>query len=150
MRIIKHDSSIRAIVAYTAIIALVLSTGISAQDACSALTSGASVSSSKSIPANASTGTPAFCEVQATISPVDGSHIGAVYRLPANWNGKLLGIGGGGAAGNVTLQGATPGLARGYAVMQNDLGHASTGATDWAFAVKVPGQPNTEAIIDFG
>jgi feruloyl esterase len=34
---------------------------------------------------------PAFCEVHATISPVAGSHIGAIYRLPMNWNGKVLG-----------------------------------------------------------
>src|SRR5262247_3257333 len=120
----------RALVAAVIVAALVPSSSVLAQDACSALTSapisGASVSSSISVPANAATGTPAFCEVKATISPVEGSHIGAVYRLPANWNGKVLGIGGGGAAGNVTLQGAAAGLARGYAIVQNDLGHAST------------------------
>ena len=44
---------------------------------------------------------PAYCEVHATISPVAGSSIGAVYRLPADWNGKVLGVGGGGFAGNV-------------------------------------------------
>jgi feruloyl esterase len=154
MRIIHRESIARRVIAYIAMIGFAASSGVSAQDACSALTSapisGASVSSSKSIPANASTGTPAFCEVQATISPVDGSHIGAVYRLPANWNGKLLGIGGGGAAGNVTLQGAAAGLARGYAIVQNDLGHPSAAALDWSFAIKGPKQPNTEAIIDFG
>jgi len=52
---------------------------------------------------------PAFCEVQATISPVAGSHIGAVYRLPVNWNGKVLGIGGGGFAGNLTIGAAAEG-----------------------------------------
>ena len=150
-----HCSIVRVLVACAAAAATVLtSTAVSAQDACSALGSasipGASIVSSKPVPANASTGTPAFCEVQTTLSPVAGSHIGAVYRLPANWNGKILGIGGGGSAGNVTLQAAADGLARGYAIVQNDLGHPSASATDWSFAVKGPGQPNTEAIIDFG
>jgi len=150
----RHGSTLRSLVACLCGLTVTGSGTLSAQDACSALKgaslNGATILSSTIVAANASTGTPAFCEVKTTIAPVEGSHIGAVYRLPANWNGKVLGIGGGGAAGNVTLQGATPGLARGYAVMQNDLGHASTGATDWAFAVKAPGQPNTEAIIDFG
>ena len=50
----------------------------------------------------------------------------------------------------MTLQAASDGLARGYTVIQNDLGHSSTNGTDWSFAIKGPGQPNVEAIIDFG
>jgi feruloyl esterase len=127
---------------------------VSAEDACSAIATvamkGVSILSAKPVPAGASSNAPAFCEVRATIAPVEGSHIGAVYRLPEKWNGKVLGIGGGGAAGNVTLEAAVAGLTRGYATVQNDLGHASTGATDWAFALKGPGQPNREAIVDFG
>lgn len=125
-----------------------------AQDACQGLTSasipGATIIGATSVPANATTKTPAFCEVRATLSPAPGSQIGAVYRLPLNWNGKVLGVGGGGSAGNVTLQGAVEGLSRGYAVMQNDLGHPSTSATDWSFAITAPGKPNVEAVIDFG
>jgi feruloyl esterase len=34
-----------------------------------------------------------------------------------NWNGKVLGIGGGGFAGNLTLNAAANGLSRGYAVI---------------------------------
>src|SRR5262245_52632995 len=154
MRIRRSYSAVRRLISWLSMLLLVATHTVSAQDACSALASATiphtSIVSSKSVAANPTTGTPAFCEVQATISPVEGSHIGAVYRLPANWNGKVLGIGGGGAAGNVTLQGAAAGLARGYAIVQNDLGHASTGTTDWNFAIKAPGQPNTEAIIDFG
>jgi feruloyl esterase len=93
---------------------------------------------------------PAFCEVHATISPVPGSHIGAVYRLPADWNGKVLGIGGGGFAGNVTLQAAADGLSRGYAVIENDLGHPSASALNPSFTLLPSGQPNVEGIIDFG
>jgi len=108
------------------------------------------IQSSKPVPANAQDRLPAFCEVHATIAPVPGSRIGAVYRLPANWNGKVLGIGGGGFAGNVTLAGAANGLARGYAVIQNDMGHESTGSLDPMFAITRPRQPNVEAIVDFG
>jgi feruloyl esterase len=103
------------------------------------------------VPAGAQAGLPAHCEVQATLTPASGSRVGVVYRLPVNWNGKMLGIGGGGSNGNLTPQAAADGLARGYAIIQNDLGHPPTpGATDWSFAVKPSGERNLEAIIDFG
>lgn len=73
--------------------------------------------------ADAAASTPAFCEVTATISPVPGSRIGVVYRLPENWNGKMVGLGGGGWAGNVLLARAMPGLKKGYATAQTDTGH---------------------------
>ena len=96
-----------------------------AQDACQGLTSAslprATIVAATSVPANATTKAPAFCEVRATLSPAPGSQIGAVYRLPVDWNGKVLGVGGGGSAGNVTLQGAVEGLSRGYAVIQNEV-----------------------------
>jgi feruloyl esterase len=130
-----------------------------AQDACANVAAlakslqGTTIVSSKPVPASAQPrgpSIPAFCEVHATISPVPGSHIGAVYRLPMNWNGKVLGIGGGGFAGNLTLEAAAAGLSRGYAVIQNDLGHESTGALDPKFAITAAGKPNVDAIVDFG
>ena len=127
----------------------------SGQDSCARLATGrgipgAAIVSARMVPADAAAGLPTFCEVQVTISPSERSHIGAVYRLPEMWNGKILGIGGGGAAGNVTTQAAATGLSRGYAIIQNDLGHSSTSGVDWSFAVNAPGQPNPDAIIDFG
>ena len=128
----------------------------SAQDACGNVAALAkslpatTIVSSKVVPASAQDRLPAFCEVHATISPVPGSHVGAVYRLPANWNGKVLGIGGGGFAGNLTLNAAANGLSRGYAVIQNDMGHESSGGLDPKFAITAPGQPNVEGIVDFG
>jgi len=97
----------------------------------------------KWIAADAAKGMPAFCEVSATLSPVQGSKIGVVYRLPEQWNGKLLGLGGGGWAGNITLMSATPGLKAGYATAQTDGGHPSTSPwdTDWT--------ANSEAVTDF-
>jgi len=70
--------------------------------------------------------TPAYCEISATLSPVEGSVIGVVYRLPKQWNGKLLGLGGGGWAGNLTMMSAQDGLSKGYATMQTDGGNEGT------------------------
>ncbi len=74
---------------------------------------------------DAAGGVPAFCEASATLQPVSGSNIGVVYRLPADWNGRVLGIGGGAWLGNTTLQAASAGLRRGYATMQTNGGHSS-------------------------
>lgn len=106
--------------------------------------------SAADVAADAQRHLPAFCEVRATISPVAGSHIGVVYRLPVDWNGKVLGIGGGGFAGNVRLEAAVAGLTRGYAVIQNDLGHPSANALDPSFAIGADGKPNLPGIVDFG
>ena len=68
-------------------------------------------------------GLPGFCEVTGTLSPASGSTIGVVYRLPASWNGKVLGFGGGGWIGDVAVRTAAEGLRKGYATMQTDGGH---------------------------
>lgn len=135
--------------------ALCVAVPVAAQDACTDVAAHLSlpdttIESAKPVSADAQKKLPAYCEVHATISPVRGSHIGAVYRLPEAWNGKVLGIGGGGFAGNLTLQAAADGLSRGYAVIENDLGHASTSALNPSFALLAPGQPNVNGIIDFG
>ena len=128
--------SVRGLIPLCAAAVLIAPAVASAQDACGNVAAlakslpGTTIVSSKAVPANAQDRLPAFCEVHATISPMAGSHIGAIYRLPMNWNGKVLGIGGGGFAGNLTLNAAANGLSRGYAVIQNDLGHESTGSLD--------------------
>jgi feruloyl esterase len=85
-----------------------------------------------------------YCEVTATISPVPGSKITTVYRLPDNWNGKMLGLGGGGWSGNITTQAAQPGLARGYALAQTDGGHPQTDSSNPAWTLN-----NPVAVTDF-
>ncbi len=79
-------------------------------------------------------GLPGYCEVTATLSPVDGSAIGVVYRLPSSWNGKVLGLGGGGWIGNISLQAASEGLRKGYATLQTDGGHPIGNVWDNAWA----------------
>jgi hypothetical protein len=112
-----------------------LASGVAvAQDACGPLAQleleGTTIVSATNVASGGSMRAPAYCEVHAAISPVAGSKIGAVYRLPSQWNGKVLGIGGGGFAGNVRAEAAADGLTRGYAVIQNDLGHPSASALD--------------------
>src|SRR5690606_22561771 len=79
-------------------------------------------------------GPPGFCEVTAPLSPVPGSNIGAVYRLRACGNGKVLGFGGGGWIGNIALQTASGGLRKGYATLQPDGGHPIGNGWDYSWA----------------
>jgi feruloyl esterase len=72
---------------------------------------------------------PGYCEVKGEISPNPKSHIGVVFRLPDNWNGRVLGLGGGGWQGDTNLRSAQPGLNRGYATLQTNGGHDPAGAT---------------------
>jgi feruloyl esterase len=88
-------------------------------------------------------GLPGFCEVTATLSPVAGSNIGVVYRLPASWNGKVLTFGGGGWVGNIALPTASEGLRKGYATLQTDGGHPIGNVWDNAWAA------NPEQAKDF-
>jgi feruloyl esterase len=110
------------------------------------------IGSATVVPADPISGRPEHCQVKATISPAPGSQIGVVYRLPVavRWNGKLLGIGGGGWAGDVTIGSATPGLWRGYATLQTDTGHLSPNPLDLSWSLLASGQLNWEAVVDFG
>src|SRR5262249_9214231 len=101
------------------------------------------ITSAALVPADDARKLPAFCEVKGTVTPAPGSTIGVVYRLPRDWNGKLLGLGGGGWAGNVRIESAIQGLQRGYATLQTAGGHASTGPWDTAWAA------NPESRMDF-
>lgn len=88
---------------------------------------------------------PAFCRVQATLTPTPDSDIKVEVWLPAaDWNGKLVGIGNGVWAGSISYSEMAATLARGYAVAATDTGHTGTGLTaEWAV-----GHP--EKLTDFG
>ncbi len=108
------------------------------------------ISSARMVAADAAKKLPAYCEVTGTISPVPASHIGVVYRLPADWNGKMIGLGGGGFAGNVTMREAAPYLADGYAVAQTDAGHPSPDGRDSDWVLDSSGHLNKAQVVDFG
>ena len=57
---------------------------------------------------------PAFCRVAATIKPTDDSDIKIEVWMPASgWNGKFLGVGGGGFAGVISYGAMGAALQRG-------------------------------------
>jgi feruloyl esterase len=105
-----------------------------AQERCTALqgtsVSGARIESAVHKGADAALGLPTHCELKVIASSGPGSRITMVYRLPDDWNGRMLGLGTGGWAGNtlaVPLRSsqttAIVGLPRGYATAQTDAGH---------------------------
>ena len=88
---------------------------------------------------------PAFCRIQANLTPTPDSDIKVEVWLPAEgWNGKLVGIGNGVWAGSISYFELGAPLARGYAVTANDTGHVGNGLTA-DFAVGHP-----EKLTDFG
>ena len=90
-------------------------------------------------------GLPAFCRVQATLTPSPDSDIKVEVWLPARgWNGKYVGIGNGIWAGQLSTSQLGEPLSRGYAVATTDTGHTGTGLTA-DFAIGHP-----EKLVDFG
>jgi len=88
---------------------------------------------------------PAFCRVQATLTPTPDSNIRVEIWLPAaGWNGRLVGIGNGIWAGSISYSEMGAALTRGYAAVATDTGHIGNGLTaEWAV-----GHP--EKLADFG
>lgn len=121
-------------------------------DACGPLRSASfsqtRIVSAELVAANPDAAMPAFCEVRAIVAPVEKSSIGVLYRLPEGWNGKMLGLGGGGWAGNVQLNTAAPGLKARYATAQTDTGHPLPARPEDVWRPDVWGS-NPESMIDF-
>lgn len=124
-------------------------------DSCSALlgrtVGGAIIEGARYIPKGDATISPQvkaaseICRVSARAHPVAGSDIEIRVWLPANWNGKMLGVGGAGLNGGFVAEwfiAVTP-MNEGYAVFSTDAGHDSAEDGKWAF-----GQP--EKIKDYG
>jgi feruloyl esterase len=85
---------------------------------------------------------PALCQVRAVIRPTADSEIKIEVWMPeAGWNGKFVGVGNGGWAGQISRPGMAPPLLQGYATASTDTGHEGAGAT---FAL---GRP--EKLIDY-
>ncbi|HWK14272.1 MAG TPA: tannase/feruloyl esterase family alpha/beta hydrolase [Rhizobiaceae bacterium] len=91
-------------------------------------------------------GVPEHCRVTGAIQPTPGSRIGVEFRLPNEWNGKFLGIGGGGFGGQIRAENFSDPLKRGYASAQTDIGHS---ANDDEWPIYGPGLPNEDAVRDY-
>jgi feruloyl esterase len=85
---------------------------------------------------------PAFCRVQATLTPSADSDIKIEVWLPAStWNGKFQAVGNGGWAGIISYGPLGAAVRRGYAAASTDTGHVGGSAS---FALGHP-----EKLTDF-
>lgn len=85
---------------------------------------------------------PAFCRVQATLSPTSDSTIGMELWLPAAWNGRFQAVGGRALGGIIVYPAMADALKAGYATASTDTGHVGAGG---AFALGHP-----EKVVDHG
>lgn len=82
-----------------------------------------------------------FCRVEATTEPARGAGIRTEVwlPLPEAWNGKFLGSGNGGAAGQLSYPALAGGVARGFAVAYTDVGtHSGLGPDAFRFGLDNP------------
>ena len=86
---------------------------------------------------------PAFCRVQATLTPTSDSTIGMELWLPASaWNGRFQAVGGRALGGIIVYPAMADALKAGYATASTDTGHVGAGG---AFALGHP-----EKVVDHG
>jgi feruloyl esterase len=85
---------------------------------------------------------PAFCRVQATLTPSSDSDLKIEVWLPASgWNRKFQAVGNGGWAGTISYVPLGAAVRRGYATASTDTGHVRGSAS---FALGHP-----EKLTDF-
>lgn len=91
---------------------------------------------------------PAFCRIFAVATPHPSSRVLIEIWMPMadKWNGKLLGIGNGGAAGKISPASLAGGLRRGYAAVTTDLGSYPAGQPGIGFNF---GDGRPEAVRDW-
>ena len=105
----------------------------------------ATIDSAKLMPAadTAFPGLPAFCRVQATLSPAEDSQIRVEVWMPvADWNHKLQSVGNGAWAGVIAYAALGTALLQGYSAASTDGGHTGNSP---GF---LPGHP--AKLVDFG
>jgi hypothetical protein len=89
---------------------------------------------------------PAFCRVQATLTPSRDSHIEVEVWLPVTgWNGRYLGVGNGGFAGSISYFRLGEAVNSGYASASTDTGHrGSSRDSHWSV-----GHPEKQTDFDY-
>ena len=88
------------------------------------------------------TNLPAFCRVALTVAPA----IRIEVWMPAGWNERYQGVGGGGYAGSISYGAMATALRAGYATASTDTGHVGGSGT---FALNADGTLNVGLINDF-
>ena len=83
---------------------------------------------------------PAFCRVAARVAP----EVNFELWMPANWNNKLMAVGNGGLAGDISFSAMVAPLKRGYATSSTDTGHISSTTNNGSWALGRYGR-----IVDF-
>jgi feruloyl esterase len=83
---------------------------------------------------------PAFCRVIAIAAP----EVRFELWMPAQWNRKLLAVGNGGLAGNISYGAMLKPLLRGYATGSTDTGHVAASTNDGIWALG-----HYQRIVDF-
>lgn len=75
-----------------------------------------------------------MCKVKARLSPVPTSEIDVEVWLPETWNGKFVGIGGGGFSGGLdsAMLLLNPLVGKGYAGVATNVGHPAGDSAKWA------------------
>jgi pimeloyl-ACP methyl ester carboxylesterase len=86
-----------------------------------------------------------FCRVTVSLTSGPGSSIKSEFWLPDSWNGKFVGMGGGGFNGSLTISGVVlrAPLGQGYASATSDAGHTMADGASWA-------QNDPVKVADFG
>jgi pimeloyl-ACP methyl ester carboxylesterase len=86
-----------------------------------------------------------FCRVTARLRPVPGSEIKVGVWLPQSWNGKMLGVGGGGFNGGLEVAAfmLKDPIGSGYAALATDAGHETVESAKFAYE-------SAEQLKDYG
>jgi feruloyl esterase len=77
---------------------------------------------------------PAFCRVIALTGSSTPPEVRFELWLPVRWNSKLLSVGNGGLAGNISYSAMVKPLQLGYATSSTDTGHTNAGSGDATWA----------------
>jgi hypothetical protein len=98
------------------------------------------------------TGLPAFCDVSIVVAPA--INIEVWLPLPAAWNNRFKGVGGGGYAGTISWTALAAAVEGGYSTASTDTGHSAfapnNGLSGGGFALNQPADTlNFGLIKDF-
>lgn len=122
-------------------------------NACEGLGAGAKIGDATVVSANVmpatADGVPSHCRLLAVAKPKPSSHIVIEVALPQadKWNGRLLGLGNGGAAGSIAPNALAGGLRRGFAMVTTDMGSYPAAMPNVGFGF---GNGRPEALADWG